>query len=400
MAVGDAREKIAPGQRAGVGVGDVDLELRDHHEQRRGRHRPAVLREHVLVGGQVHLIRVHRALGRHHVADGEVGQQRTAQHLEHAQHHPAGAARQHAGPPAAAIGGRADRHEAQVVGLLAHLGDQRDTDRERSTEEVQIEPDFARLDSVVVRDARKRTRIAHDHIGKGHHQHQQPDGLRPDLQPADRRNSVRDQWNDHQRADQVAPGRRDAQRQLQRIGHHRGLEREEDEGEGGVDQRGQRGTDVAEAGAAGEQVHVDAVARGIDADGQAGKEDDQPGGQDRPGGVDEAVLHQQRGADRLENQEGRGAAEGRAGHAPFRHAAKALRGEAQRVVLERLARHPAVVVAPDLDDALRRFVAGERRNGGRVHIAQVQVPCHRHDCCNAPGLPIMAAQRSPPTPWN
>jgi hypothetical protein len=71
-------------------------------------------------------------------------------------------------------------------------------------------------------------------------------------------------------------------------------------------------------------------------------------------GVGEAVLHQQRGAHRLEDQE-RGRAEGGVGHAPFAPLAEArARREAQRVVLHRLARDPAVVVAPGLDDALHK----------------------------------------------
>ena len=40
MAVGQAREKIRPGDGAGIGVGDVDLELRDHHEQAGEEDRP------------------------------------------------------------------------------------------------------------------------------------------------------------------------------------------------------------------------------------------------------------------------------------------------------------------------------------------------------------------------
>ena len=45
VAVRQAREKVGPGQRAGIGIGHVDLELRHHDEQRRGRHRPAVVAE-------------------------------------------------------------------------------------------------------------------------------------------------------------------------------------------------------------------------------------------------------------------------------------------------------------------------------------------------------------------
>ncbi len=400
VAVRDAGEEVAPGQRAGVGVGDVDLQLRDDDEDRRGRDRPAVVGEDVLEGGQVHLVRVDRPFRRHHVGDGEVGQHHPAEHLQHAHHDPARAAHQHPAPPALAVGRGARGHEAQVVGLLAQLRDERDTDGQRSTEQVQIEAGRPRRSAVVVRQTGECTRVAHQHIAEGHDQHQQPDGLRPHLEPADGRHAVRHQRDHDQRADQVAPGRRNAQRQFERIGHHGRLEREEDEGEGGVDQRGERGADVAEARATGEQVHVDAVARGVAADRQAGQEDDQAGDQHRPEGVDEAVLHQQRGTHRLEDQEGCGTAERRVGHPPFRHRAKALRRVAQGVVFQRLARHPAVVVAPDLDDALRGIV-GRWWHGGVVHTVSVQVLCHGTSVASAGRLPIIGPLPAPPDrPWN
>ena len=407
MAVRDAREKIAPRQRTGVGVGDVDLELRDHHEQRRGRDRPAVVREHILVGCQVHLVRVDGTLGRHHVRDGQVRQQRATEHLDDAQDDPARSACQHADPPAATARGRACRHESQVVGLLAHLRDERNADGQRGTKKRQTETSMVALQPNVVRHTGESTRIARQYETERHHQHQQPDRLRPQLQAADGGNAVRYQRNDDQRAEEVTPHRRHAQRQLQRIGHHGGFQRKKDEGEGRVDQRRDGRADVAEARAARQQVHVDAMARGVDADRQAGQEDDQPGQQDGPEGVDETVLHQQRGAHRFEDQEGC-SPESRVGHTPFGPLAKALRGVAQCVVFQRFARDPAVVVAPDLDDALRCVgqvegidCTGSARQGWRGgygfgHTFSVQLSCHaqtkflrRHDCCNSCELPIM-----------
>jgi hypothetical protein len=55
--------------------------------------------------------------------------------------------------------------------------------------------------------------------------------------------------------------------------------------------------------------------------GSARQEDDQAGGQDGPQGIHEAVLHQQRGAHGLQDQEG-GGAEGGVGHPPFDHLRK------------------------------------------------------------------------------
>jgi hypothetical protein len=152
MAVRDAREEVGPGQRAGIGVGHVDLELRHHYEDRRRSHGPAVAREHVLIRREVHLVGVHGAIGRHHVSDGQVGQQGPAQHLDHPQHHPARAAGQHAQPPGPAIGLGARRHEAQVVGLLAHLRDEGDAHRQCGTKQVQLKAAGLALVTNVVRD--------------------------------------------------------------------------------------------------------------------------------------------------------------------------------------------------------------------------------------------------------
>jgi urease subunit gamma len=326
--------------------------------------------EHTLVGRQVHLVRVHRALGRHRQRDRQVGQQRPAEHLQHAGDHPARPAGDHAGPPAQppTAAGPGLGHETQVVGLLAHLRDERDAHRRRGTEGQQVEAGRPGVGVVALarvgRESLQDVGLPGEDGDEGHDQHRPPQRQRPRLQAADRGDAVRDQRDHHQRADQVAPGRRDVERQLQRVGHHRRLEGEEDEGEAGVDERGDGRSDVAEAGAARQQVHVDAVARGGDADRQPGQEDHQPGRQDRERGVDEAVLHQQRAADGLQDQEGGGAAERRLRHLPRPPLAEAAWREAQRVVLHRLARDPAVVVAPQLDDALRRPGRGRHRGLG------------------------------------
>ena len=395
MAVGQPREEVAPRQRARVGVGDVDLELRDDDEQRRRRDRPAVLREDVLVGGEVHLVGIDRAFRRHRMADREVGQQRAAQHLQHTQHDPARAAGQQRRPPAQPVRGGLARHEAQVVGLLAHLRDQRHADGQRRTEGVRVEGRGSRLRPNLGRDAVECTRMKPPNPGEGQHQQRQPQRLRPQLQPADGGDAVGDQRDHGQRAQQVAPLRRDVQRQFQRVGHHRRLQREEDEGEARVDQRGQRRADVAEAGAPRQQVHVDAVPRRVDADRQAGQEDDQAGGQDGQRRVGPAVLQQQRRADRLQDQEGR-RAEGGVGHAPAGPAPEALRRVAQRVVLQRLAGDPGVVVPPQLDDVLRGVLGG----GRRVHGAWQGGKCTnraRTGMGLASGGPASKNGASPPT---
>ena len=72
--MGEAGKEVRPCDRAGIGVGDVDLELRDDDEQRRRRYRPAWMRKHVLIAGEIDAIRVHRPLHRHPMADREIGE--------------------------------------------------------------------------------------------------------------------------------------------------------------------------------------------------------------------------------------------------------------------------------------------------------------------------------------
>ena len=173
-----------------------------------------------------------------------------------------------------------------------------------------------------------------------------------------------------ERADDVAPARRYAEGQFERIGHDGRFEGKEDEGERRVDQRRQGRADVAEARAPGQQIHVDAVAGRVQAHRQSGQEDDDPGRDDRQRRIDETVFDQQRGTDRLEHQKRR-RAEGGIGDPQFRPVTETVGREAQRVILEGLAGDPGVVVAPYLDHPLQRIAAvvGDivgTEGGGRV----------------------------------
>ena len=116
--------------------------------------------------------------------------------------------------------------KAQVVHLLAHLRDQRHAHRQRAAEEQRAEG--AALATAVSIQAglgaqlghQPRVGLEHDDVGQ-HQQHQQrqPQRLRPHLKAADRIDTVRDHGYDHPRADQVAPGGRNVEGQLQRVGH-------------------------------------------------------------------------------------------------------------------------------------------------------------------------------------
>ena len=141
--------------------------------------------------------------------------------------------------------------------------------------------------------------------------------------------------------------RRYAKAQFQCIGHDGRFQRKENEGKRGVDQRGNGGADITKAGATGKQVHIHAIAGGVQADRQASQKNNEAGGQDGPEGIKKTGLHHHGGAHGLQHQKRRGTAHGGIGHPPRRPAAKTLRGKAQRVVLQRFAGHPAVVVSPD-----------------------------------------------------
>ena len=139
----------------------------------------------MLVSHQVHLVGVYGAIDWHAAGDGQVSQAGTAQHLGHTQHHPTRPAQYYTRPPADAVLPSFFRHEAQVVDLLAHLRNQSNAYRERSTKQVQIEHAAHTKLTTVVHDAVKRCRIAHQNKDKWHDQHQQPKRLRPHLQMAD-----------------------------------------------------------------------------------------------------------------------------------------------------------------------------------------------------------------------
>ncbi len=173
-----------------------------------------------------------------------------------------------------------------------------------------------------------------------------PDRLRPQLKAADQGDAVGHQRNDDDRADEIAERAWDAEAHLQRSGENDRLEREEDEGEGGVDQRGDGRADVAEPRAAGQQVDIDAAFGGMIGNRQAAKEDDDADDQDGHRGVGGAVIQRNGAADGFEGEK-RDRAERRIGDAGGRPSPRALGGEAQRIVFQRLVRHPLIILAPD-----------------------------------------------------
>jgi hypothetical protein len=93
----------------------------------------------MLIGGQVHLVRVDRPVNRHRSGDGDKASSAPPSIFS-----TPGITQP--GPPtsrthhAAAWRSTGLGHEAQVVDLLAHLRDQRDADRHRRAEGQRVEP--------------------------------------------------------------------------------------------------------------------------------------------------------------------------------------------------------------------------------------------------------------------
>ena len=369
VAVGEPREEVRPGKRSGVGVRDVDLDLRQHDKEHRHRHHPGGIVKNVGKPRQVHTRRLAGLLRRTLLLQHQEGEERAAQHFRHAGQDPAWPGHDDGGPPAPLVGSGLRRQEPQVIDLLADLHDQRAPDRAGGAEHEPVKATVARE---VARKAGKRAkgaRIADGDGGVGQGEQHEPEPLCPGLQPRDQCDAPQYERNDHDGADDVAPDNGPVQVKPQRQRHDGGLEREKDEGERRVDERGDGRADIAEPGTAGQQIDVHSVAGGVIADGQAREEGHDRDRQDRPERIGEPVVQGHDRADGLERQE-RHASHGCIGHAPFRPLAKRMWRVAQRVVLKGLVGHPGVVFTPDADD----FLVGRSHGQGIAIVGNGRPP--------------------------
>ena len=187
-----------------------------------------------------------------------------------------------------------------------------------------------------------------------------PRRLGPFLEDRDLGEAVGHQRDHHQGVEEIADPQRHPEAELQRQRQDRRLQREEDEGERRVDQRRDRRADVAEAGAARQQVDVHPRLGGVVGDRQAGEEQHRADEHDRHHGVVEAVRERDRAADRLQSQE-RDRADGGVGDPAHRPAPSPARGEAQREILQRLVGDPLVVGAALARDGARPAHRAVRR---------------------------------------
>ena len=199
MAVGEPRKEIRPGERARVGIGEIDLELRDDDKDRRHRQHPRRVVQHVGETDLVHVRRLHRLRRRNLVLQRDEGQKRTAHHLDHARHDPTGSGNQHRAPPAHAVLLGLLGQKAQVVDLFANLHHQRKRNPRTRTKHQRIEVVAARNAAGQRLEFSKQLRRLQVHADEGQRKQQHPDGLRPQLQRRDEGDAAHHQRNDHQR---------------------------------------------------------------------------------------------------------------------------------------------------------------------------------------------------------
>ena len=166
-----------------------------------------------------------------------------------------------------------------------------------------------------------------------------------------RRDAVRHQRNDDDGADEIANRTRNAEAHLERGRQDDRFDRKEDEGEGRVDQRGDGGADIPESGAARQQIDVDAAFGCVIGDRQSAAKDDDADDQNGRGRIHRTVVERDGAADRLQRQEGNRTQRG-VGNAGGGPSPRALGGEAQRVVFQRLVGNPLIILAPDAVDPL------------------------------------------------
>src|SRR3546814_320704 len=164
------------------------------------------------------------------------------QYLESAHEDPAGPGQEQRRPPARIADRLAARKEAEIVDLFADLRQQRQEDGERQAGADLVEPVAIAIIAcpqgdggwALLDDEEQRRELE-----------QQPDRLRPVLDPADPAKAIGRNRHHYERADDMADRQGDAEAQLERRRQDHRLDREEDEGEGGVDCRGDRRAEIA-----------------------------------------------------------------------------------------------------------------------------------------------------------
>ena len=212
VVVGQTYEAVGPGQRAAIGVGHIDLDLREGDKNRRQAQGQRRLLHDLLVGMHKHMHGLHGLGCAAAHAQCQHGQQAACCDLERTNDNPARARCQQCQPPGAAVLRRFLGQEAQIVHLLADLRHQRKQHTGSSAEHQQIEAPGIATQTFIADPGAQQGRVLVGDEQQGQDQHDHPGGLRPDLQFADGRDAKEHQRDDDQRAQQIP------QRQLQAQG--------------------------------------------------------------------------------------------------------------------------------------------------------------------------------------
>ena len=226
-------------------------------------------------------------------------EERPGQELQHARHDPPWPGTEKRRPPASSRSTTTVGKESKEIDLFADLHDEGESHRCSCPE---LDERAATRGATLPRKVaplREGRGIAKADGGDRDDIHRDEQRLRPDLEAADGRDPEDHQRNDRQGRDEVADRQRDAESKLQCHRHDDRLDGEEDEGERCVDERGDRRTDIPEAGTARQQVDVHTVSRGVVADGKGSRENDCTNDEDGSNGMFEAVAERDRAADRL-----------------------------------------------------------------------------------------------------
>ncbi len=257
LAVGHTGKKVRPGDRAGIGVGDVDLQLRQNHEAD-GEHKRGLRRQKPLIGCQIHDGRLDGGFDRHVGIQNQDGQERAGQHFQRADHRPARPGRQQREPPGRPLAPAFRlRQKAQKVDLLPDLRDQREGDARCSGNHDRVQAAIPRpLQQPLMLGPGQDFDAGPGQHGEWQHLQDDPQRLRPFLEGTDARKAVGDQRNHQQGIEKIANFQRHPEAILQGLRQDRGFQGKEDEGEAGIDQRGDRRSQIAEAGASGQQVDI------------------------------------------------------------------------------------------------------------------------------------------------
>ena len=298
--------------------------------------------------------------GRGRAADQIMGEPGTKQQLHAADQCPAGAAREHGGPPFAFADFFRAGQEAEIIRLLADLWQQGQEGREGEAEIEQADAAIGRAKLAgEARPFRQCGRAGPEDIGDRRDLQHDPDALGRDLEAGDGAHAVERDRDDDEGADQIGDAHRHAGHGGERDRHDRRFDRKEQEGEAGIDERGEGRAEIAEACAAGQQVDVEAVLGGVIGDRQADDEHQRDGGGDGGNAVGEAVGQGDGRADRFAGEEG-GRADRGVGDLPCRPAPGAVGGVAQGIILQCLAGDPLIVeplFAQDIGGAVHQRAA-------------------------------------------